>query len=259
MANDLRAVLESPRGVYGCFLNSCSLVVADLLAACGYDCLMIDGEHSPVGFETAQAMTMAIQGRSTAALMRIAANDPALVKRALDLGIDGIMIPAVSNRAEAEAAVRAFRFPPKGARGVAVPVVRASAYGVHTEAYLAAGRHRQLLICQIETSEAVASIDEIAAVDGIDMLFVGPYDLSANLGHLGQPDHPDAHAAIARVEQAAGRAGRWLGTIETAQRPAEALYGAGYRMVLGSADLAMLREGAMRRIAAARGAGATPG
>jgi 2-keto-3-deoxy-L-rhamnonate aldolase RhmA len=254
---DLRAALESPRGVYGCFLNSCSLVVADLLAACGYDCLMVDGEHSPVGFETAQAMTMAIQGRGTAALMRVAANEPALVKRALDLGIDGIMIPSVSNRAEAEAAVRAFRFPPEGVRGVAVPVVRASAYGVHTGAYLAEGHHRTLLICQIETPEAVAAIEDIAAVDGIDMLFVGPYDLSANLGHLGQPDHPDAHAAIARVEQAASRAGRWLGTIETAARPAPALYASGYRMVLGSADLAMLRESAMRRIAAAHG-GAAP-
>jgi 4-hydroxy-2-oxoheptanedioate aldolase len=250
---DLRASLQSGRGAYGCFLNAGSLVVADLLAACGYDCLMIDGEHSPVGFETAQAMAMAIQGRGAAALMRVAANDPALVKRALDIGIDGIMIPSISSRAEAEAAVRAFRFPPEGIRGVAVPVVRASEYGVHTEAYLAEGRHRTLLICQIETTAAVEAIDDIVSVEGIDMLFVGPYDLSANLGHLGQPDHPDARAAIARVEQAANRVGRWLGTIETAARPAPALFADGFQMILGSADLAMLRESALRRIAAARG------
>ncbi|MEX1109873.1 MAG: aldolase/citrate lyase family protein [Dongiaceae bacterium] len=223
MPRDLRAALAAGRGVYGSFLNAGSLVVADLLAACGYDCLMIDGEHSPVGFETAQAMAMAIQGRGAAALMRIAANDPVLVKRALDIGIDGIMIPVISSRAEAETAVRAFRFPPEGIRGVAVPVVRASDYGVHTEAYLAEGRHKTLLICQIETRAAVEAIEEIVAVDGIDMLFVGPYDLSANLGHLGQPDHSEARAAIAHIEQVAKRAGRWLGTIETAARPAPAL------------------------------------
>ncbi|MDZ4737965.1 MAG: aldolase/citrate lyase family protein [Rhodospirillaceae bacterium] len=256
MPRDVRAALAAGRGVYGSFLNAGSLVVADLLAACGYDCLMIDGEHSPVGFETAQAMAIAVQGRGVAALMRIAANDPVMVKRALDIGIDGIMIPAISSRAEAEAAVRAFRFPPEGVRGVAVPVVRASEYGVHTEHYLAEGRHKTLLICQIETRAGVEAIEEIVAVDGIDMLFVGPYDLSANLGYLGQPDHPEARTAIAHVEQVARRAGRWLGTIETAARPAPALFADGFQMVLGSADLGMLRESALRRISVARGGAA---
>ncbi len=249
---DLRSILEAGTA-YGTFLNAGSLVVTDLLAGCGYDCLMIDGEHSPVGFETAQALTIACQGRGASALMRIADNDPVLMKRALDLGLDGVMVPVVSSRAEAERAVASFRYPPDGIRGMAAGVVRASRYGLQTEAYLAKGRHRPILILQIETRAAVDAIDEIVQVAGVDMLFVGPFDLSANLGFLGQPDHPTARAAIAKVEQAAKRAGRWLGTIDTSERPARALYADGYRLVMGSADVTMLRETAIRNIAAARG------
>jgi len=253
LPKNLRAKLKSGQHAYGCFLNAGSLVVTDVLAACGYDCLMIDGEHSPVGFETAMAMAIACQGRSVAALMRIAGNDPVLMKRALDIGVDGVMVPTVSSRAEAEAAVASFRYPPEGVRGVAVPVIRAADYGAGTAAYLAEGRHAAILICQIETAGAIDAIDEIVAVDGIDMLFVGPYDLSANLGHLGEPDHPEARRAIGKVEKAAKQAGRWLGTIETAERPGKALFSDGYQLVLGSADVAMLRESATRRIAAVRG------
>jgi 2-keto-3-deoxy-L-rhamnonate aldolase RhmA len=249
---DLRSKLEAGTA-YGTFLNACSLTVTDVLAGCGYDCLMIDGEHSPVGYETAQALTIACQGRGAGALMRIASNDPVLMKRALDLGLDGVMVPVVSNRAEAERAVASFRYPPEGIRGMAAGVVRASQYGLHTADYLATGRHRPILILQIETRAAVEAIDAIVEVAGVDMLFIGPFDLSANLGYLGQPDHPAARDAIARVEAAAKRAGRWLGTIDTAARPARALFAEGYRLVMGSADVTMLRETALRNIAAARG------
>jgi len=252
LSPDLRSKLEAGPA-YGTFLNACSLVVADVLAGCGYDCLMIDGEHSPVGYETAHALTIACQGRGAGALMRIAENDPVLMKRALDLGLDGVMVPVVSSRSEAERAVASFRYPPEGIRGMAAGVVRASQYGLHTAEYLATGRHRPILILQIETRAAVEAIDEIVDVAGVDMLFIGPFDLSANLGYLGQPDHPAAQAAIARVEASAKRAGRWLGTIDTAGRPARTLFAEGYRLVMGSADLTMLRETALRNIAAARG------
>jgi 2-keto-3-deoxy-L-rhamnonate aldolase RhmA len=253
LSSDIRQKLTAGSQVYGTLLNAGSLVVADLLAACGYDCLMIDGEHSPIGFETALALTVACQGRGAAALMRIADNDPVLMKRALDIGVDGVMVPVVSSPAEAERAVVSFRYPPEGIRGMAAAVVRASAYGNRTAAYLAEGRHKAILILQIETRAAVEAIDEIVAVEGVDMLFIGPFDLSANLGHLGEPDHPAARAAIEKVEKAAKRAGRWLGTIETDARPARALYADGYRLVLGGADVAMLREAALARIAAVRG------
>lgn len=253
MPLNLRQKLNSPQGAYGTFLNAGSIVVADVLSAVGYDCLMIDGEHSPVGYETAMALTIACQGRGTAALMRIADRDPALMKRALDLGVDGVMVPMVSSAEEARAAVASFRYPPEGIRGMAAGVVRASGYGHRVADYLATGRHEPILILQVETPGAVEAIDEIVAVDGVDMLFIGPFDLSANLGHLGQPDHPVARAAVAKVEQAAKRAGRWLGTIETDGRPASALFADGYRLVLGSADLVLLREAASQRIAGARG------
>jgi 2-keto-3-deoxy-L-rhamnonate aldolase RhmA len=253
LTKDIRAKLASGSGAYGCFLNAGSLIVADVLASCGYDCLMIDGEHSPVGFETALAMTTACQSRGVAALMRIAGNDPALMKRALDIGVDGVMVPGISSAAEAQAAVAAFRYPPEGTRGVAVPVIRAARYGNRTDEYLAEDRHRTVLICQIETAAGVEAIDEILAVDGIDMLFVGPYDLSANLGHLGEPDHPAARQAIEKVEKATRAAGIWLGTIETQARPGKSLFADGYQLVLGSADVAMLRDAAGLRIAAVRG------
>lgn len=240
--------LAAGERLYGCFLNAESPILAELLARVGYDCLMIDREHSAADLPTVRAMTQAIRTTDCSPLVRVPLNDAAEIKRTLDIGIDGVMAPAINSRAEAEALVAACRYPPAGIRGVAVPIIRASGYGLEAKRYAAEANDRLLVIAQIETAAAVAAVDAIAAVPGIDMLFIGPYDLSASLGHLGEPDHAAARKLIARVEAAAKRAGKWLGTIATAARPADRLFADGYDLVLGSADLAMLRDAALAQV-----------
>ena len=238
----LNAKLKTGGQLFGGFLNSGSPSVAEMMAAAGYDCLMIDAEHSPIGIETMSAMATAIRSGGAHTLVRVPAMDPVHIKLALDLGVDGIMAPAINSAAEAKALVAACRYPPEGHRGVAVPVIRASAYGFNAADYIQEANEALLVIAQIETARGVAEAEAIAATPGIDLCFIGPHDLSASLGHMGQPDHPETKAAIAQVESSVRKAKRWLGTIPTASRSADRLFADGYQLVLGSADLALLRE-----------------
>lgn len=258
-AIDVKGRMLGGEQIFGGFVNASSPVIAEVMALAGYDCLMIDREHGAGDILNAQMQVTALRTTECAALMRVPANDPAELKRALDIGLDGVMIPAIDNAAQARAAVAACRYPPAGMRGMAAGVVRASGYGTDLANYMARGVHQLLVMCQIETASGLERVDEIAAVDGVDMLFVGPYDLSANLGHLGAPDHPDVDAAIARVEVAARRTGKLLGIIPTPGRSLADLFGRGFNLVLGGADIILLREACRAEVAVARQALARKG
>ena len=133
---------------------------------------------------------------------------------------------------------------PRGRRGLAASLIRASRYGADLDAYLAHCGDDLLVIAQIETERAVKAAGEIAAVDGIDMVFIGPFDLSADLGHLGQPDHPDVRKAIESTEQAVRAAGKMLGGLPSPQRSAKDLFDDGYDLVLAGSDVLLLRDAA---------------
>ena len=238
----------------GCWLHLFSPIAAEVVAQAGYDCVMIDLEHGPGGLMDAIVLMQAVQGCDCAPLLRVAANDPVRIKRALDTGIAGVMVPAVDSKAEAEAAVEACRYPPQGRRGMAPTIVRASGYGADWQGYVERAARDLLIICQIESAAAVRAAGEIAAVEGIDMLFLGPFDLSAALGYVGQPDHPEVQACIAETEQAAKAAGVLLGGISTPARSAEALFAAGYHLVLPDVDTVLLRDGARASVARLRAA-----
>ena len=250
----LKARLGDGPPAIGCWLHLFSPIGAEIIAQAGYDCVMIDLEHGPGSLMDAVALMQAVQGGDCAPLLRVAAKDPVEIKRALDTGIAGIMVPQVDSKAEAEAVVAACRYPPAGCRGMAPSIVRASNYGVDWQGYVARADRDLLIICQIETGEAAAVAGDIAAVEGVDLLFLGPFDLSAALGHVGQPDHPEVRACIAEVEQAAKRAGTWLGGIPTPGRPAESLFTDGYDLVLADFDLLMLRDTARASVARLRAA-----
>jgi 2-keto-3-deoxy-L-rhamnonate aldolase RhmA len=233
----LKARLGSGRPALGCWLHLFSPLAAEVVAQAGYDCVMIYLEHGAGSLMDAVSLMHAVQGRVCAPMMRVPANDPVWIKRALDIGIAGIMIPAVNDAAETEAAVDACRYPPQGRRGMAPTIVRASAYGADWQSYVERAARDLLVICQIETAEAVGNAADIAAVEGLDMLFVGPFDLSAALGRMGEPDHSEVRARIDDVEQAAKEAGKRLGGIPTPGRSAEALFAAGYDLVLADSDV----------------------
>ncbi len=238
-----RRLAEGPSAV-GCWLHLFSPIAAEIVAGTGYDCVMIDLEHGPGSPMDALALLQAIQGHPCAPLLRVGANDPVEIKRVLDLGLAGIMIPSVDTPAAAADAVAACRYPPQGRRGMAPTIVRASDYGKDWRGYVERADRDLLVICQIESAEAVAAAAEIAAVDGVDMLFLGPFDLSAALGHPGQPDHPEVRRRIEAVEAAARAAGCLLGGIPTPERGADQLFAAGYDLVLADFDLVLLRDAA---------------
>jgi 2-keto-3-deoxy-L-rhamnonate aldolase RhmA len=238
--------------VFGCWLEMCSPIAAEIVAQAGYDAVLIDLEHGPGSILDAVSLMHAVQGRPCAPLIRVPTNDPVILKRVLDIGVAGVMVPAVNTAAQAMAAVSACRYPPNGIRGMAASIVRASDYGANWREYTADAAKNLLIMCQIESSEGVENAAAVAAVEGVDMLFIGPFDLSASLGHFGEPDHPDVRKKIAQVEAAAKQAGCALGGIPTPERSADDLLAAGYRLILADADVGLLGDTARARVKALR-------
>jgi 2-dehydro-3-deoxyglucarate aldolase len=185
--------------------------VAEIMAAVGFDWLLIDCEHGPASVETAQVLLQAMSGSEAVPFIRVADNDPALIKRALDIGAMGIVVPLVNDRAGAERAVKAAKYPPQGFRGIGM--ARAQGYGLDFEDYFARANREIMVIVQIEHADAVANIEDIAAVPGIDMFFIGPVDLSGSYGQpaVGGQMPAQVMKAIDQVVDVAKKAGIALG------------------------------------------------
>ena len=254
MTKKVKEAMRSGKAVNGCWINLFSPLAAEIVANAGYDSVLIDLEHGPGAVLDAISIMQAVQGQDCAALLRVPANDAVWLKRVLDAGVDGVMVPAVNDAEDAKAAVAACRYPPKGLRGMAATVVRASRFGMEWQDYTARAADELLIMCQVESAEAVENVSAIADVEGVDMLFIGPFDLSASLGFLGQPDHETVMASISRVEAAAKAAGKLLGGIPTPGRSAQALYDAGYHLVLADADVSLLRDAACASVEGLRAA-----
>ncbi len=253
MGESLKARLKAGHKAIGVWIDCFDPMASEILAGAGYDCAMVDMEHGPGSYRDAQLVLQAMRGTACTPLIRVPFNSRVEVKRALDIGAEGVMCPSVSTVEEAREAAAACRYAPTGVRGMAATIVRASDYGRDWQGYVARSDAEVLTICQIETRAGVENAAEIAAVEGVDLLFIGPMDLSADLGFLGQPDHPEVQRAIARVEQAVKGAGKLLGAIPTPGRPARALLDGGYDFILPDADSILLREAARASLAALRG------
>lgn len=192
--NRFKRALAEGRQQIGLWNSLTGPVVAELLAGAGYDWLVIDTEHALTDVPDTLGMMQAIAPYPVSAVVRPASNDTVLIKRILDLGAQTLIIPYVQNAEEARAAVTAMRYPPRGVRGVAL-ITRASRFGQVPD-YARRAEEELCLIVQIETVEALAQIEAIAAVDGVDALFIGPSDLAASMGHPGNARHPEVLAAI---------------------------------------------------------------
>jgi 2-keto-3-deoxy-L-rhamnonate aldolase RhmA len=249
--NTLKRGLKSGRPVAGAWLSLCSPISAEIMGDAGFDWLLVDMEHGHGDYQTLLVQLQAMQGGRSTPLVRVQANDPAVIKRVLDLGAHGVVVPLVGNRDECEAAVRACKYPPEGTRGVAGSH-RAGGFGRWSGDYWTRANAEVLVVIQIETAEAVKQIDAMLEVPGVDVAFIGPADLSAALGHLGDPKHPEVVDAIARVEAAARRAGIALGTISRSWEEAKALYARGYQMVTLCSDAGLVLQGAAAALATFR-------
>ncbi|HEY1384864.1 MAG TPA: aldolase/citrate lyase family protein [Dongiaceae bacterium] len=241
MASELKARLKAGEKLLGAWTSTDSPDNAEVMALTGIDFLLMDHEHGQATIPDAIAQLRAIRGTRCAGLLRTPWNDMVFIKRVLDAGIHGVMVPQVNTPDEARAVVAACRYPPLGIRGAAGST-RAAAYGIDAGYYDRAADDL-IIIVQIETPQAVENTAAIAAVEGIDVIFIGPRDLSANIGKLNKFDDPELRALIAKIEDATLKSGKALGTIAATGAAAKQLFDRGYGFVISGSDLTHLRAG----------------
>jgi 4-hydroxy-2-oxoheptanedioate aldolase len=192
--NHFKAALHKGQTQIGIWCTIAGSDNAEALAGCGFDWILIDTEHSTVSLDTVKGMLQAVAPYPTHAVVRPGWNDAVEIKRLLDAGAMSVLVPYVQNAGEAAMAVASVRYAPQGTRGVA-GITRASRYGA-VDGYLARANDEICLLVQVETAEALRNIEQIAAVDGVDGIFVGPADLAASMGFPGNPAAPEVQAAI---------------------------------------------------------------
>jgi 2-keto-3-deoxy-L-rhamnonate aldolase RhmA len=207
----LRELLANPGPVYNAILTIPDPGVAAILGWSGFHYIVIDAEHAPFTLESMRSCVDALAASPAAAVVRIAANDPTLIKQALDLGVDGVQVPSVRDADGAAAAVSASRYSPAGTRGVGLG--HASRYGSNIEEYLSQANTKVAVLAMIEDRAGVENAASIAAVEGLDGVVIGPFDLSADLGVMGQIDHPSVQAAFDHVIASCLAAGVKVGTL----------------------------------------------
>lgn len=240
--NVFKRALREGRTQIGIWCALGSGTGAEILAHAGFDWVLIDTEHAPNELPGVLEQLRALQGGTASPVVRPAWNDPVILKRVLDVGAQTVLVPYVQNASEAERAVASTRYPPRGIRGVA-SLHRANAYGARRD-YLTRAHEETCVLVQIETRAAATELEAIAAVDGIDGVFVGPSDLAASLGHLGESAHPEVQAVIADVCARARRAGKPAGILAPVEEDARRFLAMGFTFVAVGSDLSVLRLGA---------------
>ncbi|WP_322994810.1 aldolase/citrate lyase family protein [Castellaniella sp.] len=228
----------------GLFMGLGDPYCAELLAGTGFDWLLIDAEHGPNDIRTVLGQLQALHGYPTDAVTRIVNHDPALIKQMLDIGAQTLLVPMVDTADQARAIVQATRYPPHGIRGVGSALARAAHWN-GIPGYLQQANDEICLIVQAESHAALASLDEILTVDGVDAVFIGPSDLAASMGHIGQPDHPEVRAAVLDAIGRVSRSGKAAGVFATKLDTAQVFAQAGARFIAVGTDTLLLRQSAV--------------
>jgi len=236
--NQLKRNLLAGRVQTGCWVSLASHASAEICASAGFDWILIDMEHAPNDLPQVHHQLHAAAAYSCAALVRAPWNDTVVIKRLLDVGVQSLLLPYVQNEDEARRAVAAVRYPPHGVRGVSASS-RANRFG-RVKDYFARAQDEICLLLQIETRAAMAQIERIAAVDGVDGLFIGPQDLAADLGHLGDPGHPQVQAAIGEAIARIKRTGKVPGLLNFNEADAKKWIEQGVQFVAVTSDQFLL-------------------
>ena len=211
--NSVKEKILSGGTAYGVFCNLYSPMIVELVGHIGFDFALVDAEHGPSGVESCEHMIRAADSVGLPVFIRIAMNIRQNILRHLDIGALGVMLPMINTREEAKAVVEAVKYPPQGRRGLAA--VRAADYGltISLKEYSIEANQEILVSTQVETVEAVNNLDELLSVEGIDVFFIGPSDLSASMGYVGQMNHPEVQTMIEKLAYRIRAAGRVAGTI----------------------------------------------
>ncbi|MBM3853858.1 MAG: 2,4-dihydroxyhept-2-ene-1,7-dioic acid aldolase [Verrucomicrobia bacterium] len=251
MKNKLRRALLQRELTLGSWVQIGHPAVAEVLARAGFDWVCVDLEHGAIDLEGTAALFRALGGSGCVPVARLPANDPIWIHRVLDAGAGGLIIPMVKTAAEAEAAVREAKYPPRGARGFGYS--RANGHGADFESYIASANDEIAMIMQIEHKDAVANLDAILRVDGVDGVFIGPLDLSGSMGVTGQIGHPQMVAALAQYRAVCGEHKKAAGMhlVRTTDASIRRALDEGYTMLALGLDNVFLQEGARAALRAA--------
>lgn len=247
-ANPFKQALAGPRSLIGLWLGLADPYSAELCATAGFDWLLIDGEHGPNDLRSMLGALQAVAPYPAHPVLRIPHGDTALIKQVLEIGATTLLVPMVESAAQARDLVRASRYPPHGVRGVGSGLARSSRWGGFP-GYLHEADDGICLLVQVETASALAQLDEIAAVDGVDGVFIGPADLSASMGHLGNPGHPEVQRAIDTAIARILAAGKAPGILAVDEALAQRYIGLGARFVAVGVEATLLAR-AVRALAA---------
>ncbi len=258
--NRLKKKLRAGERAVGCWIFLAGGDSTEVLSLCGFDAFIIDHEHIGADLRTLIEQLRAAQASDTAVLLRVPSHDPTYIKRALDAGVDGIVVPTVETADEARAVVAATRYRPQGGnRGVGYPESRAARWSLAETQYPGAYLDELLVVALIETRKGVANLSEILEVEGIDMILSGTGDLAADLAsdfsqlpEYGSYDDPELRALVTQIEQRTTAAGRWLAGVARHPRAAPDFFARGYHFVTITADLWLLLDGAKSALGQAR-------
>lgn len=230
-SNPVKEKLRAGGKTAGAWLASGSPVTAEILSLAGFDWLVIDLEHGAGDYMTMLSQLQVMNGSGVVPLVRVAGNDPLIIKRALDAGAWGVVVPDIRTRKEAEAARRAVKYPPQGGRGISGNT-RAGAYGMqNSKLLMQTANERTMLVAQIESLEAVANLDDLLKVEGIDVFFIGPRDLGTSMGYFNDAAHPEVKKVTTVIEQKVLAAGKVLGTVTDSWEAAQERYQRGYQFL----------------------------
>jgi len=240
--NAFKAGLRARKLQIGLWQSLCSNIAAEICSDSGFDWLLLDTEHSPNEIPDLLSQLQAIEKGTATGIIRPAWNDAVLIKRCLDIGAQSLLIPYVQSVEEAKAAVAATRYPPQGIRGVSV-AARASRYG-RVPGYLTKANDEICVLLQAETRQSLDILEDLANVDGVDGVFIGPSDLAASLGHLGNPQHAEVQAAMKDAVERLTKVGKPAGILTGNEDEAKRYIEWGYLFVAVGSDVGLLAKSA---------------
>jgi 4-hydroxy-2-oxoheptanedioate aldolase len=240
---NLKQRLLNGETLNGCWLNLGSAVTAEIVGLSGFDWVLIDLEHGAGSESTTLSQIQALEHTSAGVIVRAESTEPQRIHRVLDMGAEGVMCPKVRNAEEALKVVKGLHYPPFGNRGVA-KMVRATQFAQNFNDYYQKSRDQILGVVQIETIEVLSHLDEVAAIEGVDVLFIGPADLSMELGIFGQFDHPTFVEALNKIVAAAKKANKAVGILFFNPDDYQRYHDLGIRFLACGADATFVAEGA---------------
>lgn len=242
--NTFKAALAAGETQIGCWISSGNMITTELMGTIGFDWLLVDGEHAVYDLAAIRQQVVALEASASHTAVRVPIGETWIIKQVLDLGVQTVLVPMVESAEQARELVRACRYPPTGARGVGYSVARTSRYAEIADYGLNADQEICLLV-QVENRAGLAALDDILQIDGIDGVFIGPADLSADMGKMGQIMDDEIQALIYDTLQRIAASGKAPGILSTREDMTQKSLDAGARFVATGVDLLLLRAGAV--------------